>query len=114
MDAVGGPDAPSNLVVDWCKLHYISYSKINEVLTVLAECVRVLGSIWDTKVKAGPFGTVTELLRPLLEITYADRVFRYNDNNQIRTQYIDKNRNIYSMGSHKVSTKFKESRRNSS
>jgi hypothetical protein len=100
MDSVGGPEAPSDSVKDWCKLHSINYSKINEVLTVTTECIRVLKNLWDISIETGPFGvdSVTTLLKPLLEITYADRKFSYNDNNEIRTQYIDSYHNIYSMG----------------
>lgn len=81
----------ASTVYEWCKVNNMNAKKINEILTIVKECVKV-SERKGYQVKLGSFNpeNVVKAARPILQKVYEDRIVKLEKGN-----LIDKNGIIF-------------------
>lgn len=79
----------ASTVYEWCKFNNMNAKKINELLTIIKECVKI-SEIKGYRVKLGSFNpeNVVKAARPILQKSYEDRIVKFEKNNLIDNEGI--------------------------
>ena len=99
MDEVGGDEALSSDVKDWCHDNYIRYENISEVISLNQVVINILNQNRSIDIEAGPFDSnnLIDMMGPILTDVYHDKrlILDTSDNNVVRVRYLDPENNYY-------------------
>jgi len=89
MEEVGGPEAPSSDIQDWCKNNYINHHNIEESISLNNNTISVLNDM-NVVVEVGPYNidNLLNLLIPILKEIYSDKTLTYDNMKDIVVTYV--------------------------
>jgi HrpA-like RNA helicase len=97
MYEIGGPDAPSSYIYDWCISNYIRYENIAEAVLLNRNIIDTLNKERSNKIEIGPFNTdnLLNLLKPILIGVYVDRKLTHDTKNEVTVRYLNEKGEYY-------------------